>query len=1567
MKRMISVILALIMIVGTVQTVLPVVGSAHPVTERRADPATLDGWKNFFGEDVIHTGFSGTVWSDKSVLTDPSVLGDGIELTEEDNFTVALSALASDTFVKGYDSDPADTVFILDSSSTNKDTLEVVSALNKAIADTLEINEHNRIGVVAYSGNYTANEPSDLSDCRVLLPIGRYTHDDGEFLVSDDSGSSISVNSAVKKENGASVPRTSSDVKGASYVQGGIYTAMNELLSVEDTVIPEGMIQAGTLRVPVMVLISAGAPNVACSVYDSVASSDMGNGIEHSAELDSAIPFVTQLTASYADKRVAEHYDSDMIFYTLSLGTGDHPVVDPKSSSTNIDLHWQTYTDTPASSAMHIFCGYDLTGGSHEPVYLSVIKSEYELGRDYVNSYFRGDVTVKDAFGSITEALNKQTLHYPTYVDGEYNELGGYIEFIDDIGQYMEVKRINGIKLGGVLYTGESLARNFREGGGELGSIDSPNVLGNELIWSVMERLGITDLVKAQDLITRAYRAKQLYYDIETGEYSNYIGWYADADGNYISHASEQDSYIPENAVYFNRSYGFTGVVSDSFKATDMMYVSVQVHTRIATGTSAVIFRVPAVLIPVIRYEVTMTGENMSEAGEIELSYDNVMDVDTTGDGIFDSTMPIGPIRLIYEVGLKQDIDEISVHELVSDGYKYRKDGEYTFYTNRWNTEDLEHEHPSLAENTVAFFTPSETNERYYFTRNTPVYQKQGEEYVLYKGAAPVYESGKYYRAFMVFEYSDTAQKGNAIVHTHYEELTEQSLKKAEADTAGGWYIPKGTIHRYYAEYSNPKSENITKSLEFAHYPGVEMNEETGEYYIDYVLGNNGYVKIKAAQGIKISQQGDDTMYGFDGSYCYEISGPDGSYRQKVYAPDGSITESGFEISGGKGSVVLKENEIAYIIDLPEDTVFNVRQLTEDTDYTVGSVNGMSRSDVDITVDKWGMKEASFINTLRAPEGSASFILRPVLIHPFDADTDTSGLEFVYNVSCTDADGNGSFSSEYRLGDTESVRFDDIPLGSVITVEQLNITRGFSTDKENNTFTFTADEEKIYPVVFTNTYSPDPVENVNVTVKGDKTLTGREWEEWRDDDEFEILLQKRVDAKWVDLGTQTVNKNKRTFDFTELMKNEVYDRAGEYSYRIREVYTENPYQGIHYDKSIGWFDVVVGDSYWNGVYEIDSVIGYNGVYVSYDRDHGYEVKMSFANSYSALGTDSVSIFVELSVEDLSGSNIPMSAAGREFGLYQGDTLVQTLPAASAAGESVITLTYGSFDLGNHIKYTLKEIPPEVPLPGMKYSTVEYTVYVSVYDDHKGGIYARVATDAEGSKAVTLSFTDVYDPEDARWTPEATLELEGRDILDSEFTVELYRTDESFTELDFINSASNIGNTASFDAVSFDKQGRYCYVIKQLAGGDKEIAYDNTEYRIIIDVTDVDGRLVCELKTEEQAIFRNVYTETKGSDDTEDTSSADISTQDTLVTDNQSDGGASSDTDISDTIASDSQTTVDTGKQTQSGVQTKAPTTASPKPSASPQTGDAMLAVWLVMLTLSASAVGVIFVNSKKRA
>ena len=175
---------------------------------RVTDPSTMDNWKKFYGSEVLSTAMAGGVWSDKSVFTDTSAFSSELGITmlnQQNNFLVALSAIASNKSIVGYSNIPTDAMLVLDlsNSMTSDNMTAMVSATNSAIKNLQSTNYNNRVGVVLYSGSSTSGS-SNSNTATVILDLDRYSHSNNTYLVYE--GGQVKVNSGVKLENGANAP-----------------------------------------------------------------------------------------------------------------------------------------------------------------------------------------------------------------------------------------------------------------------------------------------------------------------------------------------------------------------------------------------------------------------------------------------------------------------------------------------------------------------------------------------------------------------------------------------------------------------------------------------------------------------------------------------------------------------------------------------------------------------------------------------------------------------------------------------------------------------------------------------------------------------------------------------------------------------------------------------------------------------------------------------------------------------------------------------------------------------------------------------------------------------------------------------------------------------------------------------------------------------------------------------------------------------------------------------------------------------------------------------------------------
>lgn len=349
MKRGLSLLLAVVMILSYLPSGILSIEAVTPDSGSKVtDPNTMDNWKEFFNLQNLTTENAGKVWTDKSVMTevpdefkglhdlDHLLSHDQNATTDikmnggQDNFLVALSVMASNKTITGYSTIPADTVLVLDLSSSmrtndNKGDSaidELVAATNKAITELLALNNHNRVAVVLYAGNVGGDWNDRDGRIDVILPMDHYTAGDGgKFLVSAKRGNNnderVELAANVKDSNGAVFTRTGMDTATGTFTQNGLYEAMQVFLEA-DPKIGENEIQAGTGRIPFLILMTDGEPTMASPNYQDVGTSLMTISSGTYSDKRNAIAFMTQLTAAWTKHKVGAHYGEKLRFYTLA-------------------------------------------------------------------------------------------------------------------------------------------------------------------------------------------------------------------------------------------------------------------------------------------------------------------------------------------------------------------------------------------------------------------------------------------------------------------------------------------------------------------------------------------------------------------------------------------------------------------------------------------------------------------------------------------------------------------------------------------------------------------------------------------------------------------------------------------------------------------------------------------------------------------------------------------------------------------------------------------------------------------------------------------------------------------------------------------------------------------------------------------------------------------------------------------------------------------------------------------------------------------------------------------------
>lgn len=1543
MKKIISLVLVTTMVLGA--TVIPggtAFAAENSNYNRQTDPSTIDEWKHLFLEPetagvALTTEHAGGVWTDKSVFEPngiPTEFSKHFQVTDtNDNFLVALSAIASNKEIVGYSTIPTDTVMVLDLSSSmrssgNNGTSaidDLVAATNKAITDLLALNKNNRVAVIMYAGNTNASFSSADGATVVVMPLDSYTPARtvggvGQFLQATNSNQRAELCAGVKNSKGTIVTGGKTSATG-TYLQDGIYEAMKVMLAAETTI--TSGVQAGAKRKPIMLLMTDGEGTLANNDYSGNDSyTDLGKsvmynygGYNSNYNHRDSIAFMTMLTAAFARKQIATHYDNTPLVYTLAYGrqvtTMDEvkSVMNPAETSQAIDNFWNPFLQGRRVEVYRSGNEIYYTQNASEQTRPNEVITEAD--KYYVDEYFpaTNDAELSTAFGEIVDQIKIQSKYYPTYVQNDHNH-DGYITFTDKIGGYMEVKDIKGFVIGDSYFSGAALAAGFTDENSIFGTIDNPNAYGDNLVWSVKERLGISDTNKARQLIQKAYDAGQLSYTSKT-EFSNYIGWYSDSEGNYVDfwHEGMDLTNAPEKATHIVKSYGFLGATDDvhGISDTDMLYASVRVSTEIddydkdgIIGETMLIWQIPATLIPTITYHVDVTIDsegNITGVTKVSLENENVK-----------------PIRLLYEVGLRSDIHDWNLTEKVSAQYKEstgNKDAGYVFYTNQWkkktSNEDVSYKTDSTR-NTYSHFEPSEENEHYYYTENTVIYADT--EGTAYSGDrnTPPNSKGDYYRAYKVYEKLDN---GTYRTHEHYEKISEEVLGELTASNNfinGQWVIRKGVIHRYFGSHYCEKNPNTTNTNNYVDYPSVVEESSTHNYHTYSTLGNNGKLTVTPATGIKVTKTLEEAVDGATNRFTFKIAGGTGTatlVRLDENGNEASRTQIAF--ANGEAEFALDAGESVYIIGLEVGKTYTVSEAAH-TVYNLVSVavNGttVNEKTAQITVAEKTIQTTEFTN---GPKQYGNLYITKEITSDHDVPTSVLNEKFEIIVKVTnptEVDVTGTYTVkqsnsnqelEAKVNNNElKVNGENIKISEGNTVEiiglpegtKLEITEAISNDQDpyfadykikTRDHTGGVQDDDGYVIitrnenataVITNTYEPATT-TVNLNIAGTKNFTVDS--PLSEKQTFTFKVQKAVvqpdgSTDWQDIigkeaSVQTAGSatdKKQYFNIQNVLQSITFDKVGAYAYQVVEVIPTNKAPGVTYDRTLYTFTVVVSD---NDGYLRAEVIDHKGATLQ----DTYEV--TFNNTYH---TAPISIDVQKTIDDKS-NNPEITAAGFIFNMVEmnenwngtknnGTVLTE---ATDGVGEARFAWIYNQ--AGTYY-YTISEDATNKKA-GWDYDGTIYYVKVVVTEASDGDLTAAVEVSKD--KGVTTGqevvFKNTYRPKEAEVNVNTFVkkELTGRALEAGEFQFELIETTPNATGNRRLEGSNAQDGTVSFNGtLKFSEIGKYDFDIKEVQGQLGGITYDETVFDLVVEVTDENGvlsaRAYFEDSVDTTVTFQNSY-------------------------------------------------------------------------------------------------------------
>ena len=192
-----------------------------------------------------------------------------------------------------------------------------------------------------------------------------------------------------------------------------------------------------------------------------------------------------------------------------------------------------------------------------------------------------------------------------------------------------------------------------------------------------------------------------------------------------------------------------------------------------------------------------------------------------------------------------------------------------------------------------------------------------------------------------------------------------------------------------------------------------------------------------------------------------------------------------------------------------------------------------------------------------------------------------------------------------------------------------------------------------------------------------------------------------------------------------------------------------------------------------------------------------------------------------------------------FELYEGTNKLQTVTNKSGK----VTFESISYTAEGEHTYTVKEV---------KGNNATIT-----YDASEKQVTVKVTRDGDALKAEVIypeskTFTNAFTPNATTATIELTKELTGRDLVDGEFSFELYEGTNK------LQTVTNKSGKVTFESISYTAEGEHTYTVKEVKGATPGITYDTTEKQVTVKVTKDGDNLKATVVYPESKVFANTY-------------------------------------------------------------------------------------------------------------
>ncbi|HJI80377.1 MAG TPA: VWA domain-containing protein [Eggerthellaceae bacterium] len=829
----------------------------------------------------------------------------------------------------------------------------------------------------------------------------------------------------------------------------------------------------------------------------------------------------------------------------------------------------------------------------------------------------------------------------------------------------------------------------------------------------------------------------------------------------------------------------------------------------------------------------TQTIEVKIPASAIPLRV-NTVSLDSDGGVVSYESNDAMPLRLVYSVGLEDNID-VDTLSGVSEDYIAANtvDGKVNFYSNAYTAAD---EDSGATESIGAqvTFTPASTNPFYYFQEDTPIYTQNrwGE----YEQATSFSKDETYY-----------------IPVTYYktnQEITEY-VERSGADLAdfinyehidGEWWGDPGD-DLYYVKAGSPRLGNLSdltadkdsnETGTASTYREPTWDSEHGQFVV--FLGNNGKLQLDAPSSLTIAKKvtADSGLTAPDKTFTFDVTIADKADTEGVKAilhtagaDDQEVTLNFDE--NGKAQVISSDGS-TYAITLKANQSLEIPNMGN-TDYTV--VEQYASNNTGFSLTK--IEGASTTNDVDSATASGT------------VGTDDATVTFTNNYSVSSVTTD---ELNINLGGTKTITGRDFQSGDTFTF----IINAAGATPNAPLPTIDVDEDGS---ATTATIAPDTGTSATFEF-GDITFNAP--------GEYRYIITE-VDPN-NDGNDQTTGLGGVDYDSAIYRINIVIVDSGDGKLRLATTdeiadmttqgnleYTANPMVQLNNGQEMvaAPNNAVAFENSYSSASTTSTIQGTkvlnvsNSSYTLADNDFSFEIE--------ALGS---TIETKDSYDESDFANDatqPQPTAIQAANIANGN--VQFSFAANAFTQDMVGKIFG---------YKVTEVVPSdtdsetegVQANGITYDTSEQIVWITVSDDGAGNVVATVApnTATQGQTANNFTFTNSYTPTTVTIGDQSNAGIavqktftghEWFDTYSFDFTLAASSNTAGIDvnampmpqddEISIGNPESGTINTAVFGEMTFKKAGTYTYTITETKGTNNGITYDGHTATVTVTVTE----------------------------------------------------------------------------------------------------------------------------------